>query len=235
MIGRRPKVGGSNLRVTWNIKAGRCRTARGYLALLRAFRRILRRHDRPAVIALNECGGNWRAVKRIAKNHGYRIITGRGAEGASSALLIRNDVPVTDSGLIQVNAPWVGPKGGKHPGRTFPWATVRIAGMSRNEVAVHLPWSLERNAWSFNTCLDTLVAFESNSSLPVEFLGDWNVRVGSVAMHRFAQRFDGHVVRTGDPLIYAVVSGFLKARNVIGRAKTHEGSDHPYAVLRDTA
>ena len=233
MIGRRPKVGGSNLRVTWNIKAGRCRTARGYLALLRAFRRILRRHDRPAVIALNECGGNWRAVKRIAKNHGYRIITGRGAEGASSALLIRNDVKVLDHGLIAVDAPWVGPKGGEHPGRTFPWATVVLDGQERAEVAVHLPWSQGRNPEAFVRCLDALKAFGRNMHVPVEFLGDWNVRSRGRTAAVFAQAVRGHVVHTGDPLIFAIVGNDVL--RVVGVAKTREGSDHPYAVLRDAA
>lgn len=235
----RPQV-----RPFWNMKANRARTPRGYVQLLRAMRRILRRcGGRPPVISLIECGGNWRVVERIARRRGYRIITGTGDEGSSSALLVRTDVTLIDSGVIRVRDKWVGPKGKTHHGRAFPWATYKLGGRVRTTVVVHMPWNPRLNDDAWNACQRALVDFADKRFGFLEYLGDWNWSSRSTATgspHGIAAKIGGRIVHTGDRLMFAIVrqarTGELdRILHVAGDAKTREGSDHPYAVLRDVA
>lgn len=231
-----------HLRPFWNMKANRARTRMGYLRLLWALRRILRRSGgRPPVIGLIECGGNWRVVERIARRRGYRIITGVGDEGSSSALLVRRDVTLIDSGVIRTRAVWVGPKGKKHDGRGFPWATYKLDGRVRTTVVVHVPWDpAGRNEQAWHACRDALIRFASKRLGFLELEGDWNLSARSEEIRRLAQQLGGRVIHTGDALMFAIVRQAKVAQldrviHVTGDAKTREGSDHPYAVLRDVA
>lgn len=221
-------------RAFYNMKTGRGQTRRGAARLFLALRKIIVRTDKPPVLALMECAGNWTVIRRIAKRYGYRIFTGTGTEGSSSALLIRDDVKVLDHGLTGPGTEWTGPRGRAHPGRKFPWARVQLDGVSRTFVAVHLPWNPRKNAAAFDACLASLRKLARAVPGAIELMGDWNVSPAQLAA--FVRSISGYVVHTGDRLMFAVVrpAGALSARaSVIGDAKTLEGSDHPYAVTRD--
>lgn len=217
-----------NRRAFYNMKTGRGQTTRGAARLFLALRKIVLRTDRPPVIGLMECRGNWAVIQRIAKRYGYRVVTGVGDEGSSSALLVRDGLKILDKGMIGTGIVWDGPKGRAHLGRRFPWATVELQGVPRTFVVVHMPWNprTNRNAW--DACLAALYAFEADGE--VEFMGDWNTtRIAAIA-----RRLRARVIRTGDPLMYALVRPAPgQPLTVIGDAKTTEGSDHPYVVTRD--
>lgn len=230
----RPLVHRPHRRAFYNIKTGRGLTRSGRARLFLALRKIIVRTDKPPVVALMECAGNWTVIRRVAKRYGYRIFTGTGTEGSSTALLVRDDVKVLDHGLTGPDTEWTGPRGRAHPGRAFPWARVQLDGVSRTFVAVHMPWNRRKNAAAFDACLDSLRQLARDVAGAIEFMADWNVSPAALA--KFVRSISGYVVHTGDPLMYAVVrpAGALPARaSVIGDAKTREGSDHPYAVTRD--
>lgn len=217
-----------NRRAFYNMKTGRAQTRRGALRLFLALRKIVLRTDRPPVIGLMECRGNWSVIDRIARRYGYRVVTGVGTEGSSSALLIRDGVKILDKGMIGTGVTWDGPKGRAHAGRRFPWATIELQGVRRTFVVVHMPWNPRANEKAWNACLAALYAFSADGQ--IEYMGDWNTtRIAAIA-----RRLRARVVRTGDRLMYALVRPAPgEPLTVLGDAKSTEGSDHPYVVLRD--
>lgn len=186
-----------------------------------------------AVIAALECKGNHVALAKWRTDHANypTSVTGQPGEGQSTKLLIRRGVKVYESGVITVVSSWRGPFGGKHPGRSFPWATVDLDGQRVTVVGVHMPWSRTRNFRSWMACFRALVAFARQHKGPMILVGDFNLRWGARgpgAVRRLAKYAGMSHVPTGAGIDYALARGV----RLTGRALGHFGSDHPAITLR---
>lgn len=210
--------------VTYNVKAGRGRAAgRDVAAIVAA--------ELPKVLVLQETAGNrlaiWRAVRKLYR----RPITGKGADGASTWVLVRRDVKVGRGRLIVSRRLWRGPKGRVRKGRTLPTVVVPIGPSQIALAGVHMQWNRVKNADAYNQLGDQLVDFGNGRRYPVALVGDWNVGPKTPGIHTalgIAQRINGRVTAPGDGVTYAVTRGLDVETELLRELRG--GTDHPGPV-----
>lgn len=183
--------------------------------------------ERPHVLVVLETAGNQTSIRRAAKALYRAPITGKGADGSSTWLLVRKDVPLDRWRLLVTRVLWRGPKGGRRVGRTLPAAVVRYRGRAVAVAGIHMQWNPEKNAAAWDATHAQLVAFGRALKGPFAMIGDWNHRdsaTSSRSATQLAKDTRARVVPTGARVDYAVVRGMATESIVLPRLKG--GSDH---------
>ncbi|MDQ6524333.1 hypothetical protein RB608_12010 [Nocardioides sp. LHD-245] len=189
------------------------------------------------VLALQEAGGYLPQVRGVAEHQGYRdpihAPAGAGRGMNSSALLVRDDVPVHAQGVALSRASWIGPRAGiVWPGRGIPWAVADLDGQRTLVASIHGPTGRNgdnKRAWrKYMRRLRRLAKRKGRKyRAKVLYVGDWNCPVGArdkrSVRRLLANRIGAHVVNPGarPPIDYAVTHLDLR-----GETGPRHGSDH---------
>jgi hypothetical protein len=190
-----------------------------------------------------EVNGNRTPIRRFAKTYGYDIVTGEGEIGGSSQLLVKTDAArIINSGVIQINTPWWGPKGKRINGRAFPWAAVELDdGREVLVILAHLIWGPFRvRNWPAHVAeLRALRRFiQARHGIDTLIMGDLNQpasRRGLGSMQAFARQIGGRIIHTGASVDYGIFRPAPRphrlGRPVVidGDVGSKFGSDHPSA------
>lgn len=222
------------LMLSWNVLTGRkaAQVRKEITSLIQA-------NHRPKFVALQEVS-TYRAplrnvatslrYKRFQPNHAGPKAKGVDArESGSTALLVRNGVPIREHGVIRCEATWLGPWHRRvREGRVFPWVVAKIAGRWTLVVAVHMPTgkNSKANEAAWDESIMRVERLAKEKGLPYLIIGDWNDRWTSTdkrSPDALAKRTGGKVLHTNTNIDYALVKGQSLRMN----KGSKRGSDHP--------